>query len=61
MAVEIRIDWTANQWRRFYGQADMTPMIEMVSIVADRIALVAIEKHLAALTAGTPGTTADDG
>jgi len=61
MAIEIRIDWTANQWRRFLGQADITPIVELISVMADRAAFAAVERHLEALTAVTGGMNSDDG
>ena len=52
MAIEIRINWTANQWRRFLGRADITPLAELTSIMADKIALHIVDQRLAALGLG---------
>ena len=51
MSIEIRMNWTPNQWRRFLGQPDMTPLVELGSVVMDKIALLSIDERLAALQA----------
>jgi len=52
MAIEIKINWTANQWRRFLGRADITPLAELTSVMADKIALHIVDQRLEALGLG---------
>lgn len=50
MAIEVRIDWTPNQWRRFFGRPDTTPLVELMSVMIDKMALLDIDRRLEALT-----------
>lgn len=51
MDIEVRINWTPNQWRRFCGQADITPLVELASVMIDRMAMLVVDRRLDALTA----------
>lgn len=55
MAIEIRINWTPNQWRRFLGQPDQTPLVELTSVMIDKLALLVVDQRLEALTAELEG------
>lgn len=59
MKVEVRVDVTANEWRRLFGGADVTPLVGLMSDVLDDVAMVAVEQRLAALEAGGPLVTDD--
>ena len=49
MSFEVKIGWTANQWRQFFGRADITPIVELYSMTIDRVVLAAIHQRLAGL------------
>jgi hypothetical protein len=51
MDIEVRINWTPNQWRRFFGHADMTPLIELASVTIDRMAMAMVDRRLEVLAA----------
>lgn len=51
MKFDVRVEATTNEKRRFLGQADVTPMIELVSIMLDSVMLVVVEARLLPLTA----------
>ena len=51
MDIQIRIKWTPNQWRRFFGQPDITPLVELASVVIDGMAMLVVERRLEAMTA----------
>lgn len=49
--IDVRLDWTPNQWRRFWGQADMTPLVELAAVMHDKMALHLMDQRLASLHA----------
>ncbi len=51
MKLDVRVEATPNERRRFLGQADVTPMIELASIMLDSVMMVVVEARLEALTA----------
>lgn len=57
MKVEVRVDVTANEWRRLFGGADVTPLVGLMSDFLDDVAMVAVEQRLAALEADGPFVT----
>lgn len=58
MKIDVRVDATLNERRRFLGRADITPMIEVVSIMLDSVSMAVVNARLAALTA--EGFTGDE-
>ncbi len=61
MKIDVKVDATANEKRRFLGQADVTPMIELVSIMLDSVMLVVVETRLQALLADGVDSEEQDG
>lgn|GEM_PF-4239798 len=51
MKIEVRVEATANEKRRFLGGADITPMIELVSIMLDSVMIVVVQARIKALAA----------
>jgi len=51
MKIEVRVDADANERRRFLGGANIVPMIEVVSVMINRMMMVVVEERLKALTA----------
>ena len=51
MKIEVRVEATANEKRRFLGGANITPMVELVSNMIDSMMLAVVDARLAALTA----------
>lgn len=51
MEIDVRLDWTPNQWRRFLGRADMTPLVELAAVMLDKMALHLMDQRLASLNA----------
>jgi len=49
--IEVRVEATANEKRRFLGGADITPMIELVSIMLDSVMIVVVQARIKALAA----------
>lgn len=47
--IEIKLGWTPNQWRRFLGRADTTPLVELCSVITDRMTMHVIDLRLAEL------------
>lgn len=58
MEVDVKIAWTPSDWRRFLGLADITPLVELMSVVADGLAFGEVERRLEALSCER---AADDG
>lgn len=54
MKIEVRVKATTNEKRRFVGGADITPMIELLSIMLDDAMVVVVDARLAALTSTAP-------
>ncbi|MDH3663999.1 MAG: hypothetical protein OEU92_28965 [Alphaproteobacteria bacterium] len=50
MKIDVRVEATGTEKRRFLGQADITPMIELVSDTLDTAMLAVVQARLAALT-----------
>ncbi len=61
MELELRIDMTPNERRRFLGHPDITPMVELVSELADDVMMVVVEARLDALQSTLGELQADDG
>ncbi len=61
MKFDVRVEATTNEKRRFLGQADITPMIELASIMLDSVMMVVVEARLEALTTGTAANEKQDG
>ncbi len=53
MDIEVRLTWTPSQWRRFLGLADITPLVEVSSVMIDRMVMGIIDQRLEALTMGS--------
>lgn len=51
MKIDVRVEATANERRRLLGGADITPMIELVSIMLDSVMMVVVKARLEALSA----------
>ena len=51
MKFDVRVEATINEKRRFFGQADVTPMIELMSIMLDSVMMAVVEARLEALMA----------
>lgn len=49
MTIDIRLNWTPNQWRHFLGQADTTPLVELVSAMLDGVFFYLIQQRIATL------------
>jgi len=47
--IEIKLGWTPNQWRRFLGRADTTPLVELCSVITDKMTMHLIDLRLAEL------------
>ena len=50
LKIDVRVEATANERRRLLGGADITPMIELVSIMLDSVMLVVVRARLEALS-----------
>lgn len=50
MKMEVRVEASVNEKRRFLGGADITPMVELVSIMVDTAMLAVVDARLEALT-----------
>lgn len=57
MKIEVRVEATPNERRRFLGRADITPVIEVVSIMLDSVSMAFANARLASLEA--EGFTSD--
>ncbi len=53
MVIEIRLDWTPNQWRRFLGQSDTTPLVELMSVMFDKMMHHYVDRELELLNRAT--------
>lgn len=51
MEIDVQVDVTPNERRRFLGDADITPMVELVSEMLDQAMMAVVDARLAALTA----------
>jgi len=51
LEIDVRVEATANERRRLLGGADITPMIELVSIMLDSVMMVVVRARLEALSA----------
>lgn len=49
MGIEVRINWTPNEWRRFWGWPDVTPLVELTSELLDDAAMALVEHRLETL------------
>lgn len=49
MSVDVKVNWTMGEWRRFFGLADVTPLVELVSLMSDRFSLLMIHQRLDAM------------
>lgn len=61
MKIEVRVDATTNERRRLIGQADITPIVELVSETLDMAMMAVVDRRLAALTAELDGQSERDG
>lgn len=55
MKIDVRVDATENEKRRFLGRANITPVIEVMSIALDRAMLAVVDARLETLTAELAG------
>ncbi|MEM9625503.1 MAG: DUF6489 family protein [Pseudomonadota bacterium] len=51
MKFDVRVEATTNEKRRFFGQADVTPMVELASVAMDKAMLAVVEARSKALSA----------
>lgn len=49
MHLNVKVDATPNEKRRFLGYPDITPLVELASEMLDDLMLVVVEARLAAL------------
>ncbi len=60
MKLEFKLNWTACQWRQFIGLADITPMVELASVVSDRLFMALIDERLEHLGSGGSAPQPDE-
>ena len=53
MKVDVTIEATPNEKRRFLGSPDLTPLVEMISVMLDEAMMVVVDARLEALEAMT--------
>ena len=46
MSVDVRVNWSISEWRRFFGLADVTSLIELASLASDRMSMAIIHRSL---------------
>lgn len=51
MKIDVRIEATPNERRRLLGRANLAPVIEVMSILFDGVAMAMLNARLAALEA----------
>lgn len=61
MKFDVKVDATSNEKRRFLGRPDLTPMIELTSIMLDSAMLAVVEIRLKALLANGVDSERQDG
>jgi len=49
MKIDVNVDATANEKRRFLGSPDVTTLIELVSVMLDEAMMVVVDARLKAL------------
>lgn len=49
MNIDVRIEATSTEKRRLLGRANLTPVIEVMSILSDCVAMAMVNARLAAL------------
>jgi hypothetical protein len=49
MEIDIKIDATPNEIRRLLGNPDISPMIELLSVMLDQAMMVVVDARLQAL------------
>ncbi len=59
MDIDVRLRWTPTEWRRFLGLADITPLVELASVMIDQVVLGIVHQRLEALTPVCQGTEAE--
>lgn len=50
LKIDVRVEATANERRRLLGGADITPMIELVSLMLDSVMMVVVKARLETLS-----------
>ena len=50
LKIDVRVEATASERRRLLGGADITPMIELVSLMLDSVMMVVVRARLETLS-----------
>jgi hypothetical protein len=61
MNIDARIDATPDERRRLLGRANLAPVIEVMSVLFDGVAMAMVNARLAALEAEIYGGDQQDG
>ena len=60
MKIDLKVEATLNEKRRFRGSPDLTPLVELVSVMLDEVMMVVVNARLEALETVGFGENGDD-